>query len=162
MTAAQWLQLETGELKVVADAQKGEYANETVFLTMADALERLEWQTYSADTLGSRCAALALFSDGLARLAMQLPSNAPHPPFFKPLFQFARKTKDSAQASQELNGFLSSERMNQRTDDDKTLILAVWPWSETVRAPATADESAESSQTSEAPAAAAAPDATID
>jgi hypothetical protein len=133
-------QLENGDLKVIAEPQKGEYANETVFLTMNDALDRLDWQTFSAQDLGLRCVSVAVFSDGLSRLAMQLPGNTPHAPFFEPVFRFARNAQDAESGSVDLAGFLGSDRINIRTDDDKTLVVAVWPWEEPVHEQAPAEE----------------------
>jgi hypothetical protein len=109
-----------GELFVVALAQRGEYANETYFLTQEDALEHIQVRV-----LDQPVSALAVMSDGLIRLALRLPSHAPYPPFFQPLFAFAAAIEDERQAVEQLAGFLSSERVCARTDDDKSLVLAV-------------------------------------
>lgn len=111
---------ERGELFTAAFPQRGEYANETYFLTLPEALERLEVQVYARPV-----AALALLSDGLTRLALQLPHYRPHPPFFAPLLSFAARAQDRERAEQQLAAFLLSERVCARTDDDKTLVLAV-------------------------------------
>jgi hypothetical protein len=104
----------------VTQPQRGEYANETYFLTQEDALERLEIIILEAPLQG-----LAVMSDGLMRLAMQMPANEPHLPFFKPLFAFTKHAADPAAAARQLESFLSSERVCTRTDDDKSLVLAV-------------------------------------
>jgi hypothetical protein len=70
--------------------------------------------------------ALALTSDGLLRLVLKLPGYEPHPQFFRPLLTFVRETADENQAQADLADFLASERVCARTDDDKTLLLAVW------------------------------------
>lgn len=101
--------------------QKGEYANETHFLTQRDAVKRV--QVYSAR---QDVKALAVMSDGLVRLALALPSGDPHAPFFKPLFGFIASVQDEAQASVKLESFLASERVCARTDDDKSLVLACY------------------------------------
>lgn len=113
---------EQGELFAAALPQRGEYANETYFLTLPDALERLEVQVSSQPI-----AALALLSDGLTRLALQLPAYKPHSPFFAPLLSFASRAQDQDRAEEQLAAFLVSERVCARTDDDKTLVLAVRP-----------------------------------
>jgi len=100
--------------------QRGEYVNETNFLTMENAIDllavRIEaWQVR----------ALSVMSDGLTRLALKFPSYEPHIPFFKPLFAFAAGIEDPDQAVRQLEAFLDSERLNARTDDDKSLVLAV-------------------------------------
>jgi hypothetical protein len=99
--------------------QKGEYANETNFLTRPEALSAVDYQVYR-----QRVSGLAVMSDGLIRLAFQLPAGAPHPPFFEPLFSFARDTADEMSARARLAGFLASDRVCSRTDDDKSLVLA--------------------------------------
>jgi hypothetical protein len=55
---------------------------------------------------------------------VRLPAYEPHAPFFRPLFAFAMESTDSA-AAEPLAAFLASERVTRRTDDDKTLVLAV-------------------------------------
>jgi hypothetical protein len=109
-----------GELFTAALPQRGEYANETYFLTSFEALERLEVMVFPQPI-----AALALMSDGLTRLAMQLPAYQPHRPFFIPLLSFAAQAPDQTQAEEQLADFLLSERVCARSDDDKTLVLAV-------------------------------------
>ncbi len=69
-------------------------------------------------------AQLAMFSDGLQMLALQMPQGVAHTPFFTPLFKFIAETKDLDLAHQELEGFLRSPRVCDRTDDDLTLLLA--------------------------------------
>ena len=108
-----------GRLELVAHPQRGEYANEVMLLTMRNALNRFEVRV-----LPRQVHALAVTSDGLLRLATKLPHYDPFPPFFAPLFDFTAKAKDGDQAATALAHFLQSERVNARTDDDKTLVLA--------------------------------------
>ena len=108
------------ELVAVTQPQRGEYANETYFLVQDDALEHLQVQVLHYPVRG-----LAVLSDGLMRLALQMPANRPHEPFFKPLFAFATSWEDPEAAAGQLASFLSSERVSARTDDDKSLVLAV-------------------------------------
>jgi serine/threonine protein phosphatase PrpC len=108
------------ELYLVNRAQRGEYANETYFLTQEDALEQVQVAVYErAVNL------LAVMSDGLTRLAMQLPAQEPYLPFFQPLLAFAAHANEEEQAAGHLVEFLTSERVCDRTDDDKSLVLAV-------------------------------------
>jgi hypothetical protein len=51
---------------------------------------------------------------------------APHPPFFKPLEEYLRETDKPEDDDQYVIDFLNSERLNSRTDDDKTLLLCVF------------------------------------
>lgn len=111
---------EAGELFAATRLQRGEYANETHFLIQDDALDHL-----IVDVFECPVSALAVMSDGLIRLALKMPAQEPHEPFFQPLFAFARKHGSQPSAADELAGFLRSERVNARTDDDKSLVLAV-------------------------------------
>ena len=54
-------------------------------------------------------------------------TNTAHEPFFKPFFSILAKTTSDQEDQLEaaLVGFLNSEAVNERTDDDKTLALAV-------------------------------------
>jgi hypothetical protein len=108
------------ELFLVNRAQRGEYANETYFLTQEDVLEQIQVSLYE-----KAVNLLAVMSDGLTRLAIKLPSYEPHLPFFQPLFNFAAQANQEEQATRQLVDFLTSERVCSRTDDDKSLVLAV-------------------------------------
>ena len=110
-----------GGLDTVTTLQRGEYANETNFLTQDQALDLVAIQV-----IDERVQALAVMSDGLTRLALKRPDNVPHVPFFKPLFAFAfTSSNDPAQANDALVNFLTSPRVCERTDDDKALVLAL-------------------------------------
>lgn len=106
-------------LFTAAHPQRGEYANETMFITSEIALDTIVVQVYPVAVQ-----ALAVMTDGLIRLAMQLPAYQPAPRFFQPLLAFIAEVEDLAQAEHALTAFLASERVTSRTDDDKTLVLA--------------------------------------
>jgi hypothetical protein len=104
---------------VVFWPQSGEYVNSTNFLTADEYGEQLEFlavPTCSTD--------VALLTDGLERLALRFDNQTPHPPFFDPLFRALRAADDVASFSDDLRRFLGTEPVQQRSDDDKTLILA--------------------------------------
>lgn len=109
-------------LEVPIVPMSGEYANMTHFITDEDAVDRLESHAFSNPVLKA-----AAFSDGVQRLALQMDTNTAHEPFFAPFF----KVLSTATVEQEdqlqgaLMRFLNSEAVNERTDDDKTLALAV-------------------------------------
>ncbi len=108
-----------GAWHVVARPHQGEYANESFFLTMPDALNHIVVDTYHQPVQ-----ALAVTTDGLLRLAMELPGYRPHLPFFEPLIAFAAEAGDERAARDQLAAFLASDRVCARTDDDKTLVVA--------------------------------------
>ena len=104
---------------VVFWPQSGEYANSTNFLTADDYQDRLEFLTTT-----SRCSDIAVFTDGLERLALRFDSQTPHGPFFVPLFRALRSANDLDGLNEGLRQFLASDSVQVRSDDDKTLILA--------------------------------------
>jgi hypothetical protein len=96
----------------------GEYINESTFLTSGDYQEHA--QVVIRDQTGID--GVALLSDGLQLLALNLQTGEPFAPFFRPLLQFAARPDAD---EPELSAFLASPRVCARTDDDKTLLLAV-------------------------------------
>jgi hypothetical protein len=104
---------------VVFWPQSGEYVNSTNFLTADEYAEQLEFLTTPS------CPSdVALLTDGLERLALRFDNQTPHPPFFDPLFRALRTAGDIARLSEDLRRFLGTDPVQQRSDDDKTLILA--------------------------------------
>ncbi len=101
--------------------QQGEYANTTNFLTDADAADKVFFELKS-------CAIdeVALFTDGIQSLVLDYRNRSAHMPFFYPLFAWLRPRGGghSRELSDSLTIYLNSEKINSRTDDDKTLILA--------------------------------------
>lgn len=101
---------------------RGEYANTTHFVTEDDALEHLQFES-----LRRRIIEAALLTDGLQTIALNYKEQTAHEPFFKGLFAPLRASVDdcSEELSRSLTAFLSSPRVNEKTDDDKTLVLAI-------------------------------------
>lgn len=101
--------------------QQGEYANVTNFATDPAAHEKLE------HSLVNHCIdEVALFSDGLQSLALHYESRMAHTPFFRPVFAWLRPAPAgfSEKLTFSLASYLDSQKVNDCTDDDKTLILA--------------------------------------
>ncbi|HUS15575.1 MAG TPA: protein phosphatase 2C domain-containing protein, partial [Chloroflexia bacterium] len=107
-----------GQTSALTAPDYGEYLNETVFLTSPDYLERAQVAIAAPPALRG----VALFTDGIQMLALNLADGTPHGPFFAPLFSFAA---GGSATDADLAAFLQSDRVNARTDDDKTLLLAV-------------------------------------
>ena len=97
---------------------RGQYINETFFVTSSDFRDYQELAVLPIDKIDR----IAAFTDGVEFLGVSMKENRPHARFFDPLFEFA--LTDNA-TTEELNSFLSSEKVCNRTDDDKTLFLAV-------------------------------------
>jgi hypothetical protein len=99
--------------------QSGEYVNTTYFLTSTDWWERLAVRTVSGEV-----DELALLTDGLQPLALQYGTRSVHEPFFDPMFTSLRQVTQTEDLEGPLKQFLDSPAVNERTDDDKTLMLA--------------------------------------
>lgn len=65
------------------------------------------------------------FSDGLQSLCLDYAKRVPHEGFFLPMIQTLRGIKNASDLNDPLKAFLDSDAVNERTDDDKTLIIAV-------------------------------------
>ena len=109
-------------LEVAVVPMTGEYANMTHFVTDEDAVSVLATKSYPA--VAKR---VAVFSDGLQRLALNMSDNTAHTPFFSPFFKVLADSNDDQDGALHaaLSQFLSSDKVNERTDDDKSLALAV-------------------------------------
>ena len=101
--------------------ERGEYENATFFATDHRLAANLQFESVRRNVVE-----LAMFSDGLQRLALDFQKVMPHEPFFRGIFPPVRKAspETAGQLAECLSSFLSSARVNQRTDDDKTLLLA--------------------------------------
>lgn len=118
-----WIVIESaGSMQAPISPVKGEHFNETVFVTSAGYAEHAHYEIVDAGPVSG----VALLTDGLEMVSMDMADGTPHEPFFRPLFELARDPEeDLATTEQDLGGFLRSERICERTDDDKTLIVAV-------------------------------------
>lgn len=98
----------------------GEYANTTRFLSEDDYREHLR-----IEIVERQVDELALLTDGLQMLALDFAQAKVHDRFFAPLFKTVRDSPDSEKLKTSLLQFMDSKRVNERTDDDKTLLLAI-------------------------------------
>jgi hypothetical protein len=101
---------------------QGEYANTTFFVSDENFSERLRIAHKDSSP-----AEIALFTDGLQNLVLSFSGRTAHTGFFRPLFSALKKNPDNAftDLSCHLRQLLSSDDINNRSDDDKTLVLAV-------------------------------------
>jgi protein phosphatase 2C-like protein len=116
-----WVIRKDGQYSVPIWPDSGEYVNETTFLTSPN------WE------MSIRChlalggvTAVAGFTDGLQRVALQINSRSVFVPFFEPLFCALSRTNDKTELISPLVAFLTSKRLAERTDDDKSLVLACY------------------------------------
>jgi len=108
-----------GNVFALTQPQNGEYINETTFLVSPDAIN-----TAQLRLLRQVIVNVALLTDGLQMLALNMDSGTPHQPFFTPLFKFISDVNDKSDGVNQLVSFLRSERICDRADDDLTLLLA--------------------------------------
>ena len=101
--------------------QHGEFANSTFFVTMPDAARHLRFEKRP----GTLCE-LALFSDGLERLILDMRARTVHSPSLRPVLGWLAGTEPGRDCapSDVLLAYLDSAHVNRRTDDDKTLVVA--------------------------------------
>ena len=95
------------------------YVNETDFLTDDDAAAKIRFESVE-ETVED----LILFSDGIFPVAVNYQTNQPHAPFLKPMLAPLRNGNPPDGLNAKLENFLASSKINEKTDDDKTIILA--------------------------------------
>jgi hypothetical protein len=106
---------------VVFWPHKGEFANATYFITDKDYYKHLVVSL--KDEVPS---SFAVFTDGLEHLSLSNESRTVHGPFFNSMLLALRRAKNENDVSMlktRLNQYLNSPDINDRTDDDKTLVL---------------------------------------
>ncbi len=129
-SSAAFLQIGDGAIVVSEQADeyahvfwpdRGEYENTTYFVTQEAAIDHLQFES-----VGHQIHEAALFTDGIQRLALDYKMEVPHQPFFRSIFSPLRATAWGRQQSlcTALDQFLGSSRVTDRTDDDKTLVIA--------------------------------------
>jgi serine/threonine protein phosphatase PrpC len=99
--------------------QLGEYVNEAVFVISPDAMQATQISIWHGET-----ANVAVFSDGLQMICLDMPDCTPHQGFFSPLFNLISEREEGLEVTDELAAFLNSQRVREVTDDDLTLVLA--------------------------------------
>jgi len=114
-----WVAEKDGKLLAVTWPYFGEYVNETTFLTARNAEEAMQFCR-----VDEPLAAVAGFTDGVQALALNYAKRKVHNDFFLPMFHELRHCEDATMLLAPLRGFLNSKPVNDRTSDDKTLVLA--------------------------------------
>lgn len=113
---------EMGEWSWVHWPQRGEFANATYFVTEDGAADQLAF-----DLAARRIDDVALFTDGIESLVLHYATKTVHTPFFDKMFVPVRALENDGvdgKLSAGLERYLASAPVCERTDDDKTLILA--------------------------------------
>lgn len=113
---------EVGEWAWVHWPQKGEYVNTTCFITDGDADQQMAFAVVQRSIKE-----VAIFTDGIESLVLHYASKTVYAPFFDRMFIPVRASTDRGiiqDLSIALKRYLASPAICDRTDDDKTLILA--------------------------------------
>ncbi len=98
---------------------ESEYVNLTEFLTDETAAKSLRFAH-----LKEPVEDLILFSDGIFAVAVDYQTGKPHEPFLMPMIAPLRNGNAPPDLNVKLENFLASPKLNEKTDDDKTIILA--------------------------------------
>ncbi len=111
----------TGDWEAMSWPAQGEYASTTFFLTDDGGPRvRIVRSAVPVDRV-------AVFTDGIERLALDFAAERAHGPFFSGMSDPVAAAAASGwnlPLSRKLGDYLASPAVNARTDDDKTLILA--------------------------------------
>lgn len=109
------------EYQLLFQPDKGEFANETTFITSTNALKEMQ-----VKVIPEKQEFICASTDGLEKVAIRLSDWKPFSPFFKPLEEYLHEPVNGEEKDKYLTEFLNSERLNSRTDDDKTLLLCLF------------------------------------
>ncbi|MEH2455349.1 PP2C family serine/threonine-protein phosphatase [Nostoc sp.] len=108
------------EYQLLFQPDKGEFVNETTFITSTNALKEMQ-----VEVITQKQEFICASTDGLEKVAIRLSDWKPFLPFFKPLEEYLHESVNPKK-DKYLTEFLNSERLNSRTDDDKTLLLCLF------------------------------------
>jgi serine/threonine protein phosphatase PrpC len=99
---------------------RGEMLNVTEFITQDDSLSRLH---VHAEARIAR--AVVVSTDGLVPVLMRQSPFLPHVPMINMLTQAVANSAEPGELDDELKALIESEEVSRRTDDDKSLVVAV-------------------------------------
>lgn len=101
--------------------QSGEYVNATYFITDDSFISNLH-----ITHIDKPVDEVAVFTDGIQMLALHYATQTVFEPFFRPMFDALRQEPPGERhnLNKSLEEYLDSPLISERTDDDKTLILA--------------------------------------
>lgn len=109
----------SGDLVLLSAPERGEYANETWFITSA------AWEAHLRIGVYEGLAGLCVLTDGCQEAALvRGGQSSPFAPFFAPLFGFAAEVTDVEAAGVEVLQLLDGGAMRKSSGDDKTLAIA--------------------------------------
>ena len=108
-----------GSMATLTLPVRGEYFNETVFLTSRNALDLINLKVSDFPITH-----IASFTDGIEMLALTMPDSLPYLPFFTPLFSMLSEAPTIDEANSRLRSLFLSSGIHGKTNDDITLLMA--------------------------------------
>ncbi len=115
-----WYICKSGILGAVTWPEQGEFAGQTMFVTSSSATKSLQ-----CHAVENGLDYIVGMTDGLERLSLDMQARVPHRGFCEPLITALRHADCLNDYKGKLEVFLTSERVCERTDDDKSLALIV-------------------------------------
>lgn len=107
-----------GATEVIAAGPMSDFANETTFIDSAAALAEVAISTRPIKEVHG----LAMVTDGVESISIDYKTNSAHTPFWDAIFEFGGQAEAKAE---DLATTLNEDWVNELTDDDKTLVVAV-------------------------------------
>ena len=98
---------------------KGEYGNETFFITDDTVLDQLHVREIEMPD------EVTLFTDGLESIALDLKNKEVYHPFYDSFYRVLNQRKAGFQSdlAEGLASWMQTDLVTNRTDDDKSLVL---------------------------------------
>lgn len=111
----------TKDYQLVFPPQKGEYCNETVPITSSLARQTMQCQVIK-EPVEFICAA----TDGIENISLiKREGWKPYQNFFEPLERKMRSEQTLQEKNKFISDFLNTAQVNQKTDDDKTVLICL-------------------------------------
>lgn len=107
------------DFNCVFKPQKGEYTNTTHFITESQFDKYIMFKI-----VNENIERLAMHTDGIEMISL-INLESPSLSFFNPFFEYLNNEPagENKELSNDLTEFLTSDRVNKRTNDDKTLVI---------------------------------------
>lgn len=113
--------LSNQDYTLLIEPDRGEYVNETSFVTDGDAADRLRIRALEGPVRFVSAA-----TDGLAAVSVDNRARTPHAPFFSPFDRFTCQSNSAVEVHDGIRDFLGSDRLSAKVEDDLMLMVCGW------------------------------------
>lgn len=121
-----WIVETTQGIECATWPYKGEFNNETTFITSEDWAELRDEEDAKCQFAHFENVVGAMgFTDGLEMFCLDTAARKPHLPFVERIFSALRSQPSESEITQRVQQMLTSQMIKDREDDDLTLVL-VW------------------------------------